>query len=88
MKKAIIVFMAFALGFSGYANAAEEDIPAKTLAQLLELVKDGKVVNGRVNDQREKEFLADKAKQQSQVQSAKRMQAEEEAEAERLEGIF
>ncbi len=52
MKKAIIIIMAFALGFSGYANAAEEEIPAKTLAELLELVKDGRVVNGKVNDQR------------------------------------
>ena len=40
MKKAIIIIMAFALGFSGYANAAEEEIPAKTLAELLELVKE------------------------------------------------
>lgn len=88
MKKAIIIVMAFALGFSGFASAAQEEIPAKTLTELLELVKEGKVVNKRINEQREKEFKADKAKQQSEVRNAERMQTEEEAEAERLENIF
>ena len=88
MKKAIIIIMAFALGFSGYANAAADEIPAKSLAELLKLVKEGRVVNGEVNDRREREFLADKAKQRSELRNAERMQREEEAEAERLEGIF
>lgn len=88
MKKAIIIIMAFALGFSGYANAAADEIPAKSLAELLKLVKEGRVVNGEVNDRREREFLADKAKQGRELRNAKRMQREEEAEAERLEGIF
>ena len=88
MKKAISIIMVFALGFSGYANAAEEEITAKTLAELLVLVKEGKAVNGGVNDRREREFLADKAKQRSAVRNAERMQREEETEAERLEGIF
>jgi len=88
MKKAIIIIMAFTLGFSGYANAAADEIPAKSLAELLKLVQEGRVVNGDVNDKREREFLADKAKQQRELQNAKRMQREEEAEAERLEGIF
>jgi biopolymer transport protein ExbB len=89
MKNVLIVVMAFALGFTGFAYAEEkEEIPAKTLEELLQLVKDGKVINGRVNDQREKEFLADKANQQNEVRNAQRMQREEEAEAERLEGIF
>ncbi len=88
MKKANIVVLAFALAFSGFATAAEEEIPAKSLAELLELVKEGKVVNKRENDQREREFQANKANQQSEVNKARRMQREEEAEAERLEGIF
>jgi biopolymer transport protein ExbB len=88
MKKAIIIIMAFALGFSGYANAAADEIPAKSLAELLKLVKEGRVVNGEVNDRREQEFLADKAKQRSELRNSERMQREEEAEAERLEGIF
>lgn len=89
MKKVIGFMMAMTLAFSGSVFAEEqEEIPAKSLAELLELVKDGKVVNGRVNDQREREFLADKANQAQEVRNAERMQAEEEAEAERLEGIF
>ena len=88
MKKAISIIMAFALGFSGYANAAEEEITAKTLAELLVLVKEGKVVNSRDNDRREREFLEDKTKQRSEVRNAERMQRQEETEAERLEGIF
>lgn len=88
MKTANIVVLAFALAFSGFATAAEEDIPAKSLAELLDLVKEGKVVNKRENEQREREFQANKANQQSEVNKARRMQREEEAEAERLEGIF
>ena len=88
MKKLLGFMVAAALTFGGVTYAAEEEIPAKTLAELLELVKDGRVVNGRLNDQREKEFLADKARQAQQVRNAERMQREEEAEAERLEGIF
>lgn len=88
MKKVLGFVMAAALAFSGASYAAEEEIPAKSLAELLELVKDGKVVNARINDQREKEFLADKAAQAQEVRNAERMQREEEAEAERLENIF
>ena len=87
MKKAITIVMALTLGFSNIGWAAEE-IPAKTLGELLDLVKDGKVVNTRTNDRREKEFIAAKAQQQQAVRNAERMQREEEAEAERLENIF
>jgi biopolymer transport protein ExbB len=88
MKKAIIFVTSIALGFTGHVNSAEDEIAAKTLAELLTLVKEGKVVNGRVNDKRERDFLADKAKQRSEVRSAENMQRKEEAEAERLENIF
>ena len=88
MKKAIILVTAIALGFTGHVNSAEDEIAAKTLAELLTLVKEGKVVNGKVNDKRERDFLADKAKQRSEVRNAESMQRKEEAEAERLENIF
>lgn len=88
MKKALIVVMTCVLGFTGMARAAEEDIPAKSLAELLEMVKDGKVVNRQINQRREREFNANRARQADEVRKAERMQAEEEAEAERLEGIF
>ena len=88
MRKATIVIMALSLAFSGFTYAAEEEITAKSLAELLELVKEGKVVNQRQNEQRERQFQADKASQQNELSNAKRMQREEEAEAERLENIF
>ena len=52
MKKITICILALSLISSLQVRAAEE-IPAKTLAELLQLVKDGKVVNSRQNDQRE-----------------------------------
>lgn len=88
MKKVLVVVMAIALGVVHQVRAAEEDVPAKSLAELLELVRDGKVVNAQTNARREKEFTANKANQQQEVRNAERMQREEEAEAERLEGIF
>ena len=88
MKKTLTMMAAFALGFSGPLWAEEDDIRAKSLAELLELVKDGKVVNARVNERREREFLADRAQQQQAVRNAERMQREEEAEADRLENLF
>ena len=59
-------------GFSLLAQAEDEEIPAKSLVELLELVKEGKVVNSRVNSEREKQFLADRARQASEVRRAER----------------
>ena len=88
MCKSIMVAMAFALTFAGLAKAEEGDIPAKSLEELLELVREGKVINKEVNDRREQEFLADKARQQGAVREGQRMQRQEEVESERLEKIF
>ncbi len=74
------------VGFS--AQAADDDVQASTLSELLNLVKEGKVVNGRINERREREFLADKSKQQQAVRSAERQQRNEEARSERLEAQF
>lgn len=70
------------------AQAADDDVQANTLSELLNMVKEGKVVNGRINERREREFLADKSKQQQAVRSAQRQQANEEARSERLEAQF
>ena len=88
MRKSIAIILTLAMGMSGWVFAAEEEIPAKSLAELLELVKEGKVINKRTNEERERQFLADKSKQQSELNTANRLQREEEAEAERLENIF
>lgn len=87
MKKALVVIAALTYSLTAFA-AEQEEIPAKSLPELLELVRDGRIANTRINEEREREFLADKANQQQEVRNAERMQLEEEAEAERLEKIF
>ena len=74
-------------GINGWHSPGRRN-QAKSLAELLQLVKDGKVVNQRVNEQREREFIADKNRQQQAVRDAKREQANEEARSERLEAQF
>ena len=86
MKKVWILAAAFAVSMVGTVQA--EEIQAKSLAELLQLVKDGKVVNQRINEQREREFIADKNRQQRAVRDAQREQANEEARSERLEAQF
>ena len=86
MRKVWILAAAFAVSMVGTVQA--EEIQAKSLAELLQLVKDGKVVNQRVNEQREREFIADKNRQQQAVRDARREQANEEARSERLEAQF
>ncbi len=86
MRKVWILAAAFAVSMVGTVQA--EEIQAKSLAELLQLVKDGKVVNQRVNEQRESEFIADKNRQQQAVRDARREQANEEARSERLEAQF
>ncbi len=93
MKKLITLMMACALVaplgiWAAEAEQAKEETTAKSLAELLELVKQGKVVNARENERREREFLADKTQQQQALNNAGRMQREAEAEAERLETVF
>ncbi|MDC0889589.1 MotA/TolQ/ExbB proton channel family protein [bacterium] len=75
------------LAFSINVQAADE-IPAKSLAELLQLVRDGKVVNKQINEKRESDFVADKASQQKALNNAKAEQRREEARSERLETTF
>jgi len=81
-----VALLMVTMGFQ--AQGAEQEIEAKSLAELLQLVKDGKVVNARINDRREQEFIADKSRQQGEVRNAQREQANEEARSERLEAQF
>ena len=74
MKKVWILAAALAVSMVGTVQA--EEIQAKSLAELLQLVKDGKVVNQRINEQREREFVADKNRQQQAVRNAQREQAQ------------
>jgi biopolymer transport protein ExbB len=89
MKKLISIFVVLGLVYAGSAwSAAAPIIPAKTLNQLLELVKDGQVTGRDINKQREAKFLQDKANQKNELEKAKRMQKEEEDRSERLETQF
>lgn len=89
MKNIIIAVVILGLGLSGPVRAAsEKDVDARSLDELLEMVKEGKVVNRRVNERREQEFLANKQEQQAELNRARRLQEEEEARSERLEAQF
>lgn len=88
MKNLIIAIVILGIGLSGPVRAADEGVEAKSLDKLLEMVKEGKVVNRRENERREQEFLANKQEQQSELNRANRLQEEEEARAERLEAQF
>ena len=87
MKKISLAFLTLALTFS-LSVQAEDSTQAKSLGELLQTVKDGKFANQQLNQKREREFLADKAKQQKALEDARRTQREEEARSERLENKF
>ena len=88
MKKLFVTTLAaIALATAGFAQA-EEEIKAASLSELLNLVKEGKIANQRQNEQRESEFVQNKARQQSALNDARRQQREEEARSERLETQF
>jgi biopolymer transport protein ExbB len=87
MRKLTLAMITLALTFSFNVNAADE-IQAASLAELLQMVKEGKLINKAANERREKAFIADKNAQQKAVTDAKRMQSNEEARSERLETTF
>ena len=59
MKNIFTVIVSLGLAFSINVQAADE-IPAKSLAELLQLVRYGKGGNKQINEKRESEFVADK----------------------------
>ena len=79
MKNIFTVIVSLGLALSINVQAADE-IPAKTLAELLQLVRDGKVVNKQINEKRESDFVADKASQQKALNNAKAEQLEKRRE--------
>lgn len=88
MNKLVITLITAVLMLSSPAKAEEDEIEAKTIGELLQLVRDGKIVNKRTNERREREFLSDKTKQQKAVRDAKSAQKREEDRSERLEAQF
>lgn len=88
MKKITPIILTIGLVFTGGAWAAEDEIEAANLEELLKMVQEGRVVNRQEIQRREREFLADKARQQQALENARRLQREEEARSERLEKQF
>lgn len=88
MKKLVTLIAAMGLILSMPLQAEENEIEAASLSQLLQKVKDGKLVNSQANARREAEFAQDKANQAKRLSDAQRLQREEEARSERLESQF
>ena len=76
MKNLLSICCAATLLFSSLVWSAEDDeeIEAKSIVELLQLVRDGKISNRRLNENREREFLADRASQQRSVRNAEAAQ--------------
>ena len=88
MKKILMTLIASSLILCTGSFAENEEIEAKDLAELLNLVREGKVINKSISDRREQDFLADRNNQQGSLNEAKRRQQQEEARSERLENQF
>lgn len=72
---------------SSGSNTSDE-VKAASLGQLLKMVKEGRVENQQVIKERQRRFLADKAKQQQEVANAHQTEKNEEARSSKLEGQF
>ena len=82
----IIIAVAFVgLSFSAFAQTAPA---AKSLDELLELVKQGAYKESQENKRREREFVQQKSKQQSLLANARNTQKQEERRSNRLEAEF
>ncbi len=82
-----VALMGFGLSFTSSAFA-QEATEAKSLDQLLELVKQGAYKENQENKRREREFAQQKAKQQELLADANNTQKQEERRSDRLEAEF
>jgi len=80
--KSFVVAAAVTLSASVTFNAVAD---TAKLDQLLEQVKKQRVIEGRVNQERERAFLADRADKQALLNAAKKAYSEEEARGKRLQ---
>ncbi|GAB1258498.1 MotA/TolQ/ExbB proton channel family protein [Aurantivibrio plasticivorans] len=77
------------LAVSVAGNVMAQDEPkAKSLEQLLEMVKQGKVLESKEHRQREAEFRQAKSDQQAKLAEAKRIKAAEERRSAQLEAKY
>jgi biopolymer transport protein ExbB len=90
MKKTIVLLLGLALaaGTVNAEDAEDADIKAASLDELLQMVKEGNVINRDLNARREREFTADKNRQAKALSDAKAEQRREEQRSDRLETKF
>lgn len=90
LVKSLLVATAFSLTMgASSAYAQEQEVSeAKSLEQLLELVKENRAASQRINAEREAEFTSDRADKQALLNRAKKQLADEQARGERLQTEF
>jgi len=92
MRKLINIIIAVAMmgfGASFMSSAyAQTESKAKNLDELLELVRQGAYKENQENKRREREFVQQKAKQQSLLAKGRETQRQEERRSDRLEAEF
>ena len=86
LVKSLLVAAAFSLS-AGASSAYAQD-EAKSLDQLLDLVKENRAASQRINAEREAEFTSERADKQALLTQAKRQLANEKARGERLQTEF
>lgn len=88
LVKSVLVAAAFALSASTtFAVSAQED-DAKSLDELLNLVKENRAASQRINAEREREFTADRADKQQLLNRAQQQLEDEKDRGERLQNEF
>ena len=85
LVKSLLVAAAFSLSAGATSAYAQE---AKSLDQLVELVKQNRAASQRINAEREAEFTSERADKQALLTQAKRQLANEKARGERLQTEF
>ncbi|MEX1032165.1 MAG: MotA/TolQ/ExbB proton channel family protein [Cellvibrionaceae bacterium] len=80
--------IASALGLTSINTAAQDEPKAQSLDQLLQMVKENRILETREHQQREAEFRRDRANQQQLLQQAQQTLAEEERRSEQLEATY
>src|SRR5690554_1930353 len=86
LVKSLLVAAAFSL--SAGASVAYAQTEAKSLDQLLEMVKQNRAASQRINAEREAEFTSARADKQALLNNAKRQLANEKSRGERLQREF
>ncbi|RUO79599.1 MotA/TolQ/ExbB proton channel family protein [Pseudidiomarina taiwanensis] len=87
LVKSVLVAAAFTLT-AGTSFAVQAQQEAKSLDELLDIVKQNRAASQQINAEREAEFLSDRADKQALLNRAKKQLADEKARGERLQREF